>query len=431
MVTNYVSLLTAFEETVGQGIGPNGTSGGTVSTGAEWEAAETAGTAFQVAHIGSSLDLSGVKKTKVTPESVRQRIKQTTPESPALSNTEFPFTSYITGSGTALADGVTATATSQSRMLSHCMGGVSFTATHTAAGGGHTTTVVNVDDATTWSVGDMVAWEDPATLLCHPRVITDITVLAVTLDKALPSAPGDGDLIRGGATIYIDEGVIADTSGTLGSTLSFVCQKAANGSAGHELNGCKATMASISFGRNEFATIEHTVTSARFTSPANGPDPTLPTFTPPTPPVIGPDTQVLIAAASGTSDTTVCNGALSIDPGLPVRAVECMTARTGNMEGYGGYTLDEAPTLVDVDLFPRDVSWFTADDAQTNQNVSLVRLGASGSCYAVSMQNCEVREVADGNGDITSSVLQFRAVEVNADTATTALERSVFRIFIG
>ena len=430
MPTNLVSLFTVYPETGGQGIGPNGTTGGTVSTSAEWVAAELAGTAVQIPHLASSLSLDSVKLTLVSPEEARARFFQTQRPDYGLSNVDFGFTSYLTGHGLALADGATATQVAVGAMLLNALGGEHHTATRTAAGGGHTTTVVNVDDATTYAVGAVVAWED-ADGLSHPRVITDVTGQAVTLSSALPSAPVDGDLLRGGTTYFIDENVIGDTSSNPGSTFSACLQKGENGSAGWEANGCKAALSSVTFGRNEYPTLEFGVNAARFTGPATGPSPTFPTASFPSPSVIGPDSQVLISNVGSTALETVCNGTATIDPGVPVKPLECMTARTGNMEGIGLYSTEPADTLVDIDLFPHSVAWYTDQDSNQDKQVAIIRNGASGGCFGVFMQHCEIREAAPGSDDFTSSVLQFRAVEVNAATATTSLERSKIRIFLG
>lgn len=428
MPTNNVSQVTLYEETAGQGIGPNGTSGGTVSTSAEWVAAELAGTAFQVPHLASSLALDSLKKTPISPESPRQRIFQTERPDYGLSNAELSLQSYLTGSGVALVDGSLAAQTALSRALLNCLGGVHYGATSTLTGGGHTTTVVTVDDASTLAVGAVVAWEDPDGL-CHPRVITDITGTDITLNTALPAVPADDDLLRGGATLYIDEDVIGDTSTNAASTLSGCFQKGSNGSAGFEVNGMKLGLSAMAFARNEYPTLDFAATIARFTNPATGPSPTMPTATYPNPSVIGPDTQVQIADVGSTTLTLVCNGTATVDPGVPVATLECMTARTGNMEGVGLYSSEPADTLIDVDIFPRTVAWWTEQDSDTDKQVAIVRLGSSGSCFGFFATQCEINEVSDGAGDFTNNLIKLRAVEV--DGATNALERSKFRIFIG
>ncbi len=427
-VLNLVSLLTFYPETVGQGIGPNGTSG--VSTGAQWEAAELATTAFQMPHLAASLDVSGIQIEEVSPEAAKRRIFETQRSQQTLPNTEFPFTSYLTGTGSTLADGVTASATALSQMLEHCLGGVSLTATHTVAGGGHTATVVNVDDTTTWSVGDVVAWED-ADGRKHPRVITDITGLAVSLEPALPEAPADDDLIRGGATAFISEAVITDTSSTPGSTMSAVIQKGGNGEAGFEANMCKAQLTSISFARNEFATMDFSVFSGRHTDPSAGPDPEFPTASYPTPQVIGPDTQVIIGDAGTTTLGTVCNGTVSVDPGVPVTPLPCMADNLDTTGGYGLYSTAPADTTVSVDLFPSSTSWYTDKAADTNKRIAVIKNGSDGNCFAFFAENCEIQTVTPGSGDFTSTEPQLRAVEHNPSTATTALERSKFRLYLG
>jgi hypothetical protein len=293
-VLNLVSLLTLFPETVAQGIGPSGVSG--VSTGAQWVAAEAGSTAFQVPHLASSLTTSSIETEELTPEQISRRIFETVRSQPGLSNVQVPFQSYLTGRGSALDDGVTATDTALSQVLENALGGVSFAATRTATGGGHTTTVVNVDSVGTWAVGSVVAWEDSNGQL-HPRVITDITGLAVTFNTALPSAPADDDLIRGGATLYIDEDAIADTSSTLGSTLSGVIQKGSNGSAGWEVNGAKAELTGLNFERNGFPLLDFTLFCARHTDPSAGPNPDLPTASFPTPQVIGPDSSIIVSSS--------------------------------------------------------------------------------------------------------------------------------------
>ncbi len=428
MPLNTVSLLTLFPETVAQGIGPSGVSG--VSTGAQWVAAEAGATAFQMPHIASSLTTSSIETVELTPEQVRRRVFETERSQPGLSNVQVPFQSYITGRGSALADGVTATDTALSQILENTLGGVSLTATHTAAGGGHTTTVVNVDSVATWEVGDVVAWEDADGQL-HPRVITDITGLAVTFNTALPSAPSDGDLIRGGATLYIDEDVVTDTSSNLGSTLSGCIQKGSNGSAGWEVNGAKAELPGLNFERNRFPLLDFTLFCARHTDPSAGPDPTLPTATFPTPQVIGPDSSIIVEDAGTTVLTTVCSGTVAVTPGVPVTPLECMADNLGDMEGIGLWSTAPADTLVEVDVYPFTVDWYTDKAAETNKQIAVIKHGTSGNCFAFFAQNCEIQTVVAGDEDFTSSNLSLRAVEHNPATATTALERSKFRIYIG
>lgn len=427
-VLNQVSLFTIFEESVGQGIGPNGTGG--VSTTGEWEAAETAGTAVQVAHLASSLGIDQIVRTEVSPEFVRQRVKQTQPTETALSNVTFPFSKYITGLGSVLAAGTTATSTELTRILVNALGGVHYTETCTLAGGGHTTTVVNVDDASTLAVGAIIAWEDSDGLL-HPRVITDVSGLAITLNWALPSTPNDAELMRGGATIYIDEDVITDTSSNLSSTFSACIQKGANASAGWEVRGCKAELSGLSFSRNEYPTAEFSVQGMSFTDPSGGPSPDLPTVAFANPQVIGPDSQIIITDAGTTALTTVCNGDLTVEPGVPVVPLECMADNLGDTEGIGLFSTAPADTLINVDIFPYATSWHTDKAADTNKQVGVIKNGGSGNCFAFIAQNCEIQTVTPGTGDFTSSDLQLRAVELNPTTATTALQRSVFRLFIG
>lgn len=427
-VLNLVSLLTFYEETDGQGIGPNGTSG--VSTGTEWETAESAGDAYQMPHIASSLDLSSVVKEEFTPDSPRRRVKETQRAQVGLSATQTPFQTYLTGRGATLADGATATATALSRALENAMGGVLYTATRTAAGGGHSVTVVNLDSVATLAVGAVVAWEDPDGVK-HPRVITNITGLAVTVEPAFPAVPSDDDLVRGGATLYIDEAVLTDTSTNSGSTLSAVAQKGANGSAGWELNMGKLQLTSIGFARNGFATLDLTLFAARHTDPSAGPDPEFPTAVFPTPPIMGPSSTIIIGDAGTTTIGTVCNGSVTIDPGLTVTPLECMADNLDTTEGIGLYTMSPADTTIEVDLFPLSTSWYTDKAARTNKRIAVIKNGTDGNCYGFFAQNCEIQAISPGNEELSSVSPGLRAVEVNPSTATTALERSVFRIYLG
>ena len=427
-VLNLVSLLTIFPETVGQGLGPSGLPG--VSTGLQWETAESGGTAFQVPHLAASLDVSGIQVEEVSPEAAKRRVFETQRAQQTLRNTEFPFTSYLTGTGATLADGVTASETALSQLLENCLGGVSLTATHTVAGGGHTATVVNVDSTATWSVGDVVAWQDSDGRK-HPRVITDITGLAVSLEPALPEAPADDDLIRGGITAFIDESVITDTASNPGSTFSAVIQKGSNGEAGWELNMCKAALTAINFARDEFATMDFNVYSGRHTDPSAGPDPEFPTAVYPTPQLIGPDSTIIIGDAGTTTLGEVCNGTVTVDPGVPVTPLPCMVDNLGTTGGYGLFSTAPADTTINVDLFPSDSSWYTAKAANTNKRILVAKNGSDGNCFAFVAENCEIQTISPGSGDFTSTEPVLRAVEHDPDTATTALERSKWKIYIG
>ena len=427
-VLNLVSILCLFEETVGQGIGPNGSSG--VSTGTEWETQESLGNAVVLPHLASSLGIDSITETEVSPEFVRQRIFQTQPTQSALSNVTFGMTSYFTGSGVTLAAGSLATATALSRLVQNALGGVHYTETCTLTGGGHTATIVNVDDASTLAVGAVFAWEDGDGLL-HPRVITDVTGTAITLNLALPAVPADDDLMRGGATLFIDEAVIGDTSSTLGSTFSAVIQKGSATSAGWELNGCKAELSTLTFGRNEFPTMEFNVQAMRFSDPSVGPDPEFPSASVPTPQVIGPDSQIVLSDAGSTVMETYCNGTVSVTAGVPVTPLECLVDQLGTTEGIGLYSSSPADTVVEIDTYPYRTDWHVDRRNRTNKQLMISKNAASGNCLAFFAQNLEITTVAPGSGDFTSSNLSLRAVEHNPDTATTALERSKFRLFIG
>ena len=427
-VLNTVSLLTFFEETTAQGIGPSGVSG--VSTGGQWQGAETAGTAFQMPHLADSLATAGIDVEDLTPQFVRRRVFETAPTVDGLRNVEFPFQSYITGNGQTLAAGDLAAATPLSRMLANCWGGSHQCSTRTVAGGGHTTTVVNVDSTGSWLVGAVVAWEDDDGRL-HPRVITDITGLAVTLNTALPDTPQDGDLIRGGLTIFIDEDVITDTSSNAGSTMAACIQKGANGAAGFELRGCKAELSGINFEREGFPVLDFTVMAANHDDPSTGPNPLLPSATFPLPSVMGPDTSILVEDSDSSTLTGVCSGSVSVTPGVPVTPLECLADNLGDMEGVALYSTSPADSTIELQLFPFDSTLYTDKAADTNKQIAVIKHGSAGGAFAFFAQNCEIQSVVFGEGEFTSSEMRLRAVEHAPETATTALERSKVRIFLG
>lgn len=429
--TNFVSLLTFFPETVAQGVGPNGDTSGAVSTAAQWLAAEAGGTAFQLGHIAESLDMSGVDKETLTAEQTKQRIFQTDARVDGLPAIDVPLSAYLTGSGVTTAAGTTISLTPEMRWLQHCLGGIHRTETVTLAGGGHTTTVINVDDATTLAEGAHVAWIDPATGLGHTRRIDDVTGLAVTLDRELPSVPADGEECAGTATIFINEDVICDTSAATGRTLSILSQKRANGTSGWEKRGCKAAVTSLGFERNGFATAEYQILGADFTAPPDGPAPTMPDFTSPRPIAIGPDTEVTINDVNDTTRSLKCNGSFAVEPGVPVVAAECMGMATDAMPGIGYFTTEPADTKVTVDVFPFAESWFTDFANGQHKSLYMTRLGTPGNMLAVGFPYAEIFNIpklGDANGAATNA-LEFRAKEV--DGATTALARSKFCIVIG
>ncbi len=430
--TNFVSIATFYEETDGLGIGPSGEDSATPSTSADWEDAEAAGEAFQLPHIASTLSLDTLQHTMLTPEQVRTRLFQTQRRERGLSNVEsLPLQTYLTGLGAPLDVDIVPPLTALVRVLRNALGGIHLVQTRPLAGGGHSTTTITVDDATTYRVGAVVAWEDPATGLCHPRQIVALAGNQATLDLELPSVPEDGQTIRGGVTIFIDEDVICDTSANLGSTLSGCLQKGRNGEPGFEVNGLKFALASMTFERNSFATLDFAGPAARFTTPPNGPSPTLPDRDQPDPLAIGPDTQIVLSNVGETELREVCNTTLSVEPGVPVVSQPCM-GQHGPQEGVAFYTSEPADTTITVDVFPFSPGFFADFDDGQHKQVSVTRLGRSGSVASVRFPNAEIFNTPGRGGDsVATSSLTLRGLENALATSTDALSRSKFVIYLG
>ena len=144
-----LSLLTYFPETT-QGTPP--------ADAAAWIAS-----GVRLRHLGESLDISGVERSLLEDMRNQYRVKGTEARVQGIDNPEFPFAVYGHGLGETTAAGeqvaTDAPGYQLALLLGHALGGITRGYSTQVSGGGSTTTVVAVDDASDYAVGDFVAIE--------------------------------------------------------------------------------------------------------------------------------------------------------------------------------------------------------------------------------------------------------------------------------
>lgn len=415
------SQLAYFQE-VTQGTGP--------ADGAAWVAGAT-----QIRHLGETLDVSGIEQAVVEDERSQDDIFSVEYSVKGLRNTSFPFSVYMTGSGATTAPAAQISETPLMTLLEHCLGGLHRSNSTLLAGGGHTTTTINVTAATNIVHGCLIAVEDVTDGTIAVRRVLDVNTLAVVLDEALPFTPVDTDIVHGMATIYVDETVLVDSS--VGpTTMSWLIQKGlAAALENFEMNGCKTELKSISLQRGGLPTLAFETMAASFDPPGTAPTPTW-TATPSgfAPVSIGPDTVVTYQTQGTTTLAPIHVSDFSVEVGVPVVAVDTNTEVEDGMEGRQGYTTQPADTTVTMNIVPFGSSHWTQFAADTLRRVRFYKRANEGQLFAVHFSRCEIKPPKRGtSGAVSSSQVMLRAHKdaTSSEAANQQMWRSKILLGIG
>src|SRR5690606_8709277 len=242
------------------------TQGTPPANGAEWVSSGK-----RIRHIGDELDISGIAQAAVDDMRSQIHVDAVNLKAKGLKNTEFSFSIYLTGYGSKVESGSSNTEIDMGTLLKHALGG-QLLGTSLTASGTHSTTTVEVADASSLEVGQYIGIEQGGVV--YPRRIIDIADDVITYDEATPAAPQNDDIVRAFVTHYIDEEVLIDSAAGP-YTFSWLIQKGL-GSAGFDtvqLQGCKAALTGIEVSRGELAKLTFTVQAASFTDDRDAPNP--------------------------------------------------------------------------------------------------------------------------------------------------------------
>ncbi|MEM9463258.1 MAG: tetratricopeptide repeat protein [Myxococcota bacterium] len=244
------------------------------------DAAAWVANGFRMSPLRGSLDVSSIGAELIPDERTSDDVYDELPGQLGIDNPEFSFDSYMTTLGAPTAVDTAPVTTVFGRVLNNALGGSYATETTTLAGGGHTTTVVNVLDAAARGIvpGSFVAIEiagwAPGPTLCHPRRVLAVAGnTALTLDQPLPIAPSDGEVCRGAVADFPDSSVLED-SAVGPTTLSWLLQRGPTGGSRNWLvRGAKAELGSLSFERNNYVKTSFKVMGGSSAGPNEAPSP--------------------------------------------------------------------------------------------------------------------------------------------------------------
>lgn len=368
---------------------PEVTQGTPPVNGAAWVAGGR-----RIRHIASVLDPAGLQQSVVEDERSQTRVFAHNTKVKGLRGVQQPVGLYLTGSGAVTADGDQIAETDLMTILEHALGGLHRSNSTVLDGGGHTTTVINVEDATNIIEGCLIAVSD--TSAGTPPVVRrvlDVSTLAITLDEALPFTPVDDDVVHGMATAYIDETVLVDSNGSGGPfTFSWLVQKGLpNALENWQLQGCKLQLDSLSLPRGELPSIAGTIFAASFERPGVAPSPTWTAAPSGSAPVsIGPNCEIQLQTVGTTTANHVQVSEFSVSIGVPVVPIETVTEVDNNMEGIAAYCTQPADTMITMGIVPMASSHWADFDADTFKLVRWTKLASPGQIFTIQASNCEI-----------------------------------------
>jgi hypothetical protein len=413
----------AFYVETTQGTGP--------ADGSAWvTAVGSLSTGARLRHIGESLDVSGIEQQVVEDERSQLGVWNLESKVKGLRNTSFPMNMYFAGSGITTSAAAQMAVTAQGVLLGHCFGGSHRCNTTLLAGGGHTTTVINVTSATNIVRGCLVKVLDDSTGEIAWAEVTDVDTLAITLDEALPFTPADGDSILGTTTIFPDESVLMD-SAVGPTTFSWLIQKGSqNDLKAWELNGAKTELKSISLSRGALPLMSFETQAASFDPPQTAPNPTWAgaTIHGSAPVSIGPDTVWVYQTYGTTTRNAIHVSESSIEIGIPVIPDDTNTEVEDGMEGRRGYATGPADTMITLNVTPMASTPWTDFSADTYKRLRFYRRGSEGQTVCIHFSRCELLppKQATASSVLTHSLtLRAHQNTPNADASADIWEAKV------
>ncbi len=391
-------------------------------------------------HTVGEVDITSIDQALVEDERSVSRIFERAGQMVrGLRNTSITLSTYLTGKEATTADGSQATETALARLLEHGLGGIKRGNSTTAkVAGTHTTTSIELTSATNWEAGMLVGVIDASDNrgLVHIRRIIDLTVDVITLDRALPFTPVDGDKVVGGITIYCDQDVLEDSGAGSNRTHSIFVRKGGSSGTVRELLGCKAALSLAALNRGELPTVALEYQCATFRTAADDGtgDVSAISSTPSfsgtlngaAPLHMGRDTSVYLDDYGSTSATSKHVNGLEVGLGVTVAPIETVTSATASMEGLAGWTLSKPDPTASMTIVPHGSEWETDLQGGTYKAFAVERRGAEGSAFAIVMPRCEVSSTpkTGDNGEVLAEQVTLRAHEDQDSVGTTDVAKS-------
>lgn len=392
-------------------------------------------------HTVGDIDLSAIEQEMLEDERNTDRIFE-----PAglmqrsLRNVEQPIPCYLTGKGEVTADATQASVTKLSALFGRAWGGVKRGNSTTLAGGGHTTTVINLTSTTNLEVGmgiGLINALDTRSLV-EIRRITAIAALAVTVDRAFTFTPADADKVVATITVFPDQDVLEDSGSAALITENLFIRKGGASGRVLELLGGKAAIAFSGLNRSELALLTQNFRFATYRTAADdgtgdvsaiSPTPafsgTLLGFAPLQ---IGRDLNVYLDDVGAT--TIVCQHVsnFEFDPGISFVPIETSTTCIDNLEGMAGWTIERPTPNASMQITPHTTAFETDLQAGTFKNLLYERSAPEGFAFALMMPHAEVNTTPKLglNDEVLAEDITLKAHEDLDSVGTTDVAKAPF-----
>lgn len=420
MATSFLPTTIAFFQETTQGTGP--------ANAAAWV---SSGNRFRV--MAESIDLSAFTREMIEDERSREDVLGYDAMIQGIKGrVEFAFETYLHGAEASTDSGSQVAETDLMTILEHCFGGLDLGYSDAAAAlGSHSTTAVEVGTVGNFSVGQYVGLEDSDGMV-HGRRIASIAGDVLTLDRALPFTPSDGDPVHAGACIYIDESVLVDSAAGP-YTFSYLIEKGLSGSrSSYEANGCVSTVSGISLDLNAAAKLQFSTLVGSYITPESAPTPSW-SGTPSGAAglAIGPGSRVHLGDFGSTTNTNLKVTEFSVTPGITRSRVETRTEADDGMPGTGMYTLERNPCEVSLQLAPHADDNWTDFNAGTLKHLCFERIAAAGSAWMLDFPRVEITNDPQlaNTSNVLGNSLSLRALPNTAGSSALLTSRMCIVLF--
>lgn len=331
----------------------------------------------------------------------------------------FSFGMYLHGNPATAASGSQASNYHIAKLLQNAMGGQQRSYHYGLTAG--TTSSFEVADATGLEVGQWVWLHDQTTSKAHPRKITDVTGLVVSIKPPLLTAAsgsydGGGDIAYAGINVYCDQDSLTDQADLQHKTAGFYI-KGEDDDDSYAVRGGKlaATIAPLEPGAATMVTFEGMVAdfdnsglSAPSMSGSVSGEAPLCVST-------GDDTICLLGPHGGTLEEVIM---FSAEPNIGITHQH--VPNIGGIEGVAHYNLAAAPGETGLTIQTLYSSSYAEAFENDTRYEALIQVGtAPGKSFALYCPHLEMVEdpARSVSADKVASTLVFRAHEDSADVS--------------
>jgi hypothetical protein len=418
--THPITFAISYESTQGQPPGYVETTAPAGST-AQWATDEAAAsTAFRMRV--ESADPSWIRgESAIEDKRMRARIFQVDKKIHGLRNGDGGALSLtLHGTEATASAGNQVAETALSKFLGHCLGGVAYTNSTTAA---LVSTDVSYDltVSTNADEGLVVVPMHATTGLGHPQRILTLSTDTVGTWPEIPGTLANTDVVSGAAIAYIDPDALMSPADANASTVSVHYE---NAGQSWDAAGCRVQLDEITFAVGETPSLKCTIGAGATYPPGDGGIGSVTwtgSVTGAAGLVTGSETFLVLTDKGTTTRTTYCVQAIKVTPGVPAVRATSVTECGDNLEGMSGWVTAPADTIIEVTAL---IDTSHQDDWDTDQAKALLwyQSAAAGAGWFVLAPECylmESPEPAEHDGTRTV-VLRYRCHEDESLDATAS-----------